>query len=109
MNNFPFQISFNIYNTHNPHDCQYFNQTGRRRRAIGEIFENWKNDQNKGLIMEWFCPLQQIQTSKFKLETSTPNLELLLENACIFIENAHPSYAHIILQMSLSHSVKFEP
>jgi hypothetical protein len=52
MNNFPFQISFNIYNTHNPHDCQYFNQTGRRRRAIGEIFENWKNDQNKGLITE---------------------------------------------------------
>jgi hypothetical protein len=78
MHNFPFQISFNICNAHNPHNCWYCNQTGRKRRAIGEIFENRKNDQNSLLIMEWFCPLQQIQTSMFKLETSSPDLELLL-------------------------------
>jgi hypothetical protein len=47
--------------------------------------------------------------SNFKLKTSLTGSRTFHLDACTPMEHAHPPYAHIVLQMSLTHWVKFKP
>jgi hypothetical protein len=47
--------------------------------------------------------------SNFKLNTSITGFKTSHLRACTAMKHAHPSYAHIVLQMSLTPEVKFEP
>lgn len=52
---------------------------------------------NKLLFLQWLCPLWQVQTSNWKLPLM--GLECLMD-ACTCMKHGHPSYVHIVLQMS---------
>ncbi len=67
----------------------------------------------------WWCG--HIQTSNslqdftlsdgFKFQGKTPltRSRSHLKNTCFSMEHAHPTYVYIVLQMSLTHWVMFEP
>jgi len=53
----------------------------------------------KGLLPP--SPPQGVHPERFKLKTSFTECRISLLDECTSMDHAHPSYAHIILQMSL--------
>jgi hypothetical protein len=54
---------------------------------------------NKWLIAEWLCFYGRLKFKK--LQTFVNRSRTFHLNICISMEHAHPSYAHIILEMSM--------